>query len=173
SAAFERVEGGLRLDQLAEVSVLQAGLRTRTIDVAEALARLEVLRGQPHRYPRGGLLVGGVLAGVGVALVLAPTWSAVLCAALRAPATVGWMVLAGRSILVRTLLPFFAAFLAAVVAFGGAQLGLVSSPLWTMIAPIAVLLPGALIVTGLSELAAGSMMAGTARLGHGTTQLLL
>src|SRR5699024_7029055 len=64
-------------------------------------------------------------------------------------------------------------FLAAVVAFGGAQLGLVSSPLWTMIAPIAVLLPGALIVTGLSELAAGSMMAGTARLGHGTTQLLL
>ncbi len=173
AASFERVEGGLRLDQLAEVSVLQAGLRTGVIDVREALARLEVLRGQPHRYPRGGLLVGGVLAGAGVALVLAPTWSAVLCAALLAPATVGWMVLAGRNNLVRTLLPFFAAFLAAVVAFGGAQLGLVSSPLWTMIAPIAVLLPGALIVTGLSELAAGSMMAGTARLGHGTTQLLL
>src|SRR5690606_35938636 len=35
------------------------------------------------------------------------------------------------------------------------------------------LLPGATLVTGLVELAAGSMVAGTSRLGHGTVQLLL
>ncbi len=36
-----------------------------------------------------------------------------------------------------------------------------------------MLLPGALIVTGMSELAAGAMVAGTSRLVFGTVQLLL
>lgn len=172
-ATFERVEGGVRLDQLAEASVLEAGLRTGTISVAEALERLARLRAQPHRYPRGGLLAGGILAGVGIALVLAPSWPSVLFAALIAPWTVLLMVLARHSTMVRTLIPFFAAFIAALIAFLAAQQGLLESPLWTLVAPIAVLLPGAVIVTGLSELAAGSIVAGTARLGHGTTQLLL
>lgn len=173
AATLERVEGGVRLDQLAEVSVLQAGLRTGAISVDDALRRLGALRSQPHRYPRGGLLAGGILSAVGIALVLAPAWSSVLFAALIAPWTVALMVLAGKSTLVRTLMAFFAAFMASIIAFLAAQQGLVAAPLWTLIAPIAVLLPGATIVTGLTELAAGSMIAGTARLGHGTTQLLL
>ncbi|QDO87468.1 threonine/serine exporter family protein [Ornithinimicrobium ciconiae] len=173
SATFERVEGGVRLDQLAEASVLQAGLRTGAIPVEDALDRLATLRAQPHRYPRGGLLAGGILAGVGIALVLAPSWASVLFGALIAPWTVLLMILARHSLLVRTLMPFFAAFIAALIVFLAAQQGLLESPLWTMVAPIAVLLPGAVIVTGLTELAAGSIVAGTARLGHGTTQLLL
>ena len=47
------------------------------------------------------------------------------------------------------------------------------APLWTLIAPLAVILPGATIVTGLTELGAGAMVGGTARLAHGTMQLLL
>ena len=147
-ATLERVEGGLRLDQLAEVSVLQAGLRTRTITVEDALAKMATLRAQPHRYAHGGLLGGGLLAAVGIALVLAPSWPSVLFAALIAPWTVTLMVFSGRSALIRTLTPFFAAFIAALIAFLAAEQGLVSSPLWTLVAPIAVLLPGALIVTG-------------------------
>lgn len=173
AASMERVEGGVRLDQLAEVSRLRAGLRTGVVSVEDALTRLSTLRAEPHRYAHAGLLGGGLLAAVGIALVLAPSWPSVLFAALIAPWTVTLMVLAGRSALVRTLMPFFAAFIAALIAFLAAGQGLVTSPLWTLVAPIAVLLPGALIVTGLTELAAGSMMAGTARLGYGATQLLL
>lgn len=172
-ATFERVEGGLRLDQLAGVSRLQAGLRSGHISIDDALAKLATLRAQRHRYPHGGLLAGGILSGAGIALVLAPSWPSVLFAALIAPWTIALILLAPRSTLVRTLMPFFAAFIAATIAFLAARHGLVSAPLWTMVAPIAVLLPGATIVTGLTELAAGSMLAGTARLGHGTTQLLL
>lgn len=172
-ATFERVEGGLRLDQLAEVSVLHDRLCSGAITPDEALDRLSTLRAQPHRYPKGGLLVGVVLSAVGIALVLAPTWSAVAFAALIAPFTVLLMVLSRHSALIRTLTPFFAAFIAGVIAFGAADQGWVTSPMWTLIAPIAVLLPGAVLVTGLHELAAGAMLAGTARLGHGTTQLLL
>ena len=41
----------------------------------------------------------------------------------------------------------------------------------TLLPPLAQLLPGALIVTGMSELAVGHMQAGTSRLSYGFVQL--
>lgn len=172
-ATYEGVEGGLRLEQLADCTALLAGLRAGRLTPEEALASLATLRAQPHRYKVPGLLAGGVLSGVGIALVLAPTWPSVVFAALLAPLTVVLMVLSGRNRTISTLTPLLAAFVTALVAFSAASAGLVPAPLWTLVAPIAVLLPGATIVTGLVELAAGSMVAGTSRLGHGTVQLLL
>lgn len=172
-ATFEQVDGGLRLDQLAEVSAVHAGLRTGETTPEDALAHLATLRQQPHRYALTGLFGGGILSGVGIALVLAPNWPSVLFAALLAPVTILLLVLAGSSRMVQTLMPFFAAFIVASAAFLLASQGLVPAPLWTLVAPIAVILPGATIVTGLTELAAGSMVAGTSRLAHGTTRMLL
>lgn len=177
-ATTERVEGGLRLDQLADVSALVAQLRLAPADQRYAVAqqvldRLSTLRADPHRYPRFGLIVGGILAGLGIALLLAPAGPSVLFGALLAPVTVTFMALAGRGSTVRVLQPMLAAFVVSLAAFGAAQLGWIEAPLWTLVGPIAVILPGALIVTGLSELAAGALSAGTARLAHGTTQLLL
>lgn len=172
-ATFEQVEGTVRLDQLADVSAVLAGLRAGRIPADRALARLGTLRARPHRYAIPGLLAGGVLSGAGIALVLAPSWPSVAFAALLAPVTVALMLLGVRSRTISTLLPFVAAFVSSTAAFAAAGAGLVDAPLWTLVAPIAVLLPGATIVTGLVELAAGSMVAGTSRLAHGTVQLLL
>ena len=172
-STFEAVEGGLRLEQLADGSALLAGLRAGRLTPDEALASLAMLRSQPHRYRVPGLAAGGVLSGVGIALVLAPAWPSVVFAALLAPVTVVLMLLSGRNRTISTLTPLLAAFVTALVAFSAASAGWVSAPLWTLVAPIAVLLPGATIVTGLVELAAGSMVGGTSRLGHGTVQLLL
>ena len=72
-----------------------------------------------------------------------------------------------------TLLPVVAAFATGCLIFLAAEADLLDGPLRTLLAPIAVLLPGALIVTGMSELAAGAMVAGSARLIFGTVQLLL
>ena len=66
-----------------------------------------------------------------------------------------------------------AAFSVGCIIFVAAGEDLLEGPLRTLLAPIAVLLPGALIVTGMSELAAGAMVAGTARLVFGTVQLTL
>ncbi|WP_158288676.1 threonine/serine ThrE exporter family protein [Ornithinimicrobium flavum] len=173
AATFEQVDGAVRLDQLADVSTVLAGLRAGRLPADEALSRLGALRAAPHRYAVPGLVVGGVLSGVGIALVLAPAWPSVLFAALVTPLTVLLMLLAGRYRTAATLTPFVAGFVAALAAFWAADAGLVTAPLWTLVAPIAVLLPGATLVTGLVELAAGSMVAGTSRLGHGTVQLLL
>ncbi len=172
-SAFEQVDGPLRLDQLADVSTVLAGLRSGRLGADEALDRLGTLRARPHRYAVGGLVGGGVLVGTGIALLLAPAWPSVLFGALLSPVPVGLMLLGGRSRTVATLLPFLAAFLVALASFAAAGAGLVEAPLWTLVAPIAVLLPGATIVTGLVELAAGSMVAGASRLAHGSVQLLL
>lgn len=173
AATFEGVDGGVRLDQLAEVTAVHTALTSGLLDPDDALARLAVLRQHPHRYPAYGLPLGLFLIGTGVALVLAPAWSSVIFAALLSQVVAGLMMLSGRTLLVGTLMPFLAAFASAFAAFGAAELGLVDAPLWTLVPPIAVLLPGALIVTGLTELSAGSMVAGTSRLAYGATQLLL
>ena len=55
--------------------------------------------------------------------------------------------------------------------FGAADAGLLDGPLRTVLPPLAVLLPGALVVNGMSELAAGHMQAGSARLTYGLVQL--
>lgn len=173
SATFEQVDGGLRLDQLADVLALQAELRSGRVSAGEALDRLGRLRGQPHRYRAYGLLVGGMLTGLGIGLILAPSLPSVLFTLVLAPLTPLFVLLGTRGRTLRTLSPFLAAFVVAALAFGAAAQGWLEAPLWTLVAPIAVLLPGALIVTGLTELAAGAMVAGSSRLAYGLTQLLL
>lgn len=173
ATTFESVDGGVRLDQLAEVTAVHAGLTSGVLSPTDALARLAVLRQRPHRYKAYGLPLGIFLIGTGVALVLTPAWSSVIFAAVISQVVTGLLMLSGRTHLVGTLMPFLAAFAAAVAAFGAAEAGLIDAPLWTLVPPIAVLLPGALIVTGLTELSAGSMVAGTSRLAYGGTQLLL
>ncbi len=61
----------------------------------------------------------------------------------------------------------------ACLVFGAARAGLVESPLRTLLPPLAVLLPGALIVTATTELAAGDMVAGASRLVYGLAQVQL
>ena len=173
AATFEGVDGGVRLDQLAEVTAIHTALTSGALGAEDALARLAVLRQQPHRYPTLGLPLGILLIGTGVALVLAPAWPSVIFAALLSQVVAGLMMLSGRTLIVGTLLPFLVAFASAAAAFGGSELGLVDAPLWTLVPPIAVLLPGAVIVTGLTELSAGAMVAGTSRLAYGATQMLL
>lgn len=173
ASTFESVDGGVRLDQLAEVTAVHAALTAGTLPPAEALQRLSVLRERPHRYPAYGLPAGTLLVATGIALVLAPVWPSILFAAVISQVVAGLMALSGRTLLVGPLLPFLAALASSLAAFGLAERGLIDAPLWTLVPPIAVLLPGSLIVTGLTELSAGAMMAGTGRLAFGGTQMLL
>lgn len=172
-STFEQVEGGVRLDQLSDVLVLQAALRSGRISPEEGLARLGRLRAQPHRYKLFGTLVGGMLTGIGIGLILAPALGSLLFTLVVAPLTPLFVILGSRTPTLRILTPFLSAFTIAIAAFLAADAGWLSAPLWSLVAPIAVLLPGALIVTGLTELAAGAMVAGSSRLAFGLTQLLL
>lgn len=172
-ATIESIEGGLRLDQLSEVSTVQVGLLTGRMSPAAALDLLKSLRARPHRYSSLGMYAGGLLSSSGIALLLHPAPAAVAFAAVMSPLVVSLILLAGRSRTISTLLPLVAAFPVALLAFAFADVGWLDGPLRALLPPLAVLLPGGLIVTGLSELAAGAMVAGASRLVFGTTQLLL
>jgi len=68
-------------------------------------------------------------------------------------------------------LPTVAAFMVSAPVFIAADAGWIDGPLRTVLPALAPLLPGALIVTGISELAAGHRQAGASRLIDGIVPL--
>ena len=172
-AAYEAVEGGLRLDQSARVAAVQHGLETGSVSPEAALDALASLRAQRPRFPVSGMYLGGFAIAFGVGTLLQPSWNAVLFATAVSPVVVALMRLTSRRLIPAALLPLVASFCVAVPAFLLHRAGWVPSPLRSLLPPVAVLLPGSLIVTGLSELVAGRMTAGASRLVYGSTQLVM
>lgn len=173
ASTYESVNGSLRLDQAADVREIRHQLLAGTATVAQARQQLLSLRGRPPRYPAWLSDLGWIGIAVGIAFILQPGWANVAFAALGAIVVVALIRLGERFRLIATLLPTLAAFLLACGVFVAANAGLVEGPLRTLLPPLAVLLPGALIVTAMSELAAGDMVAGSSRLIFGLVQLLL
>ncbi len=173
AAGFHAVGPPLRFDQAAALQGVVARVLARELGPDAAVAELRAVLAMPPRWPRWVGPAALLPVGGGLALILQPAWPNVLAALVGSVVVAALVELAGRSRLLQTLLPVVAAFLVACLIFGAADADLLDGPLRTLLAPIAVLLPGALIVTGMSELAAGAMVAGTARLVFGGVQLLL
>lgn len=172
-ATFEAVQGSLRLDQAAEVRTIRYQLLEGSLSLDEAVDQLLALSSRPPRYPDWLANLGWIGISAGIAFILQPGWPNVAFSVLGGAVVVALVRLSRRVRLVSTLLPTLAAFLVACLVFAGAQAGLLDGPLRTLLPPLAVLLPGALIVTAMSELATGDMVAGASRLIFGTVQLLL
>ncbi|MET0896540.1 MAG: threonine/serine exporter family protein [Mycobacterium sp.] len=173
AATFESVQGGLRLDQAAEVRTIRHQLSLNTLTVSQATEELRGLRHRPPRYPQWSANLGWIAIATGIALILQPGGANVAAAAIGAVVVVALFRLGQRYSLIATLLPTLAAFCVACGVFAAANADLLEGPLRTLLPPLAVLLPGALIVTAMSELAAGDMVAGASRLTFGLVQLLL
>lgn len=173
STAFEQVGRPLRFDQLAQISTLPAALIAGRESPDGALRALAAAMMAPARIPGWLAAAALVPVGVGIALILQPALPNVLAAAVGAVIVAVLTTLAVRWALLQTLLPIVAAFVVAALILLAADASLLEGPLRTMLGPLAVLLPGALLVTGMSELASGAMVAGASRLIFGTVQLLL
>jgi uncharacterized membrane protein YjjP (DUF1212 family)/uncharacterized membrane protein YjjB (DUF3815 family) len=172
-ATFESVDGRLRLDQAADVRLIRHLIVAGRIDVDQALDRLSGLRGKPLRYPAWLAEGGFVAVAVGICLILQPGVANLGAAAVGGAVVMGLSRAARWHPSLLALLPTVAAFAVSALVFAAAGAGLLDGALRTVLPPLAVLLPGALMVTGLSELAAGAMVAGSSRLVYGTVQLLL
>ena len=172
-STYEAVQGSLRLDQAAEVRTIRYQLLVGSSTIEEAIAALLALGARPPRYPTWVANLGWIGIATGIALILQPGRANVAFAAVGGAVVVGLFRLGQRFRLVGTLLPTLAAFVIGCLVFAGAEVGLLEGPLRTLLPPLAVLLPGALIVTAMSELATGDMVAGTSRLVFGAVQLLL
>jgi uncharacterized membrane protein YjjP (DUF1212 family)/uncharacterized membrane protein YjjB (DUF3815 family) len=171
--AYESVVGGLRLDQASDVRLIRHLLVSEQIDAEQAIDRLLELRKKPARYPRLLAELGFVAVAVGICLILQPGAANLVAAAVGGAVVVVLSGFARRHPSLLPLLPTVAGFVVSCLVFAAADAGLLDGALRTVLPPLAVLLPGALMVTGLSELAAGAMVAGSSRLLYGTVQLLL
>ncbi|MEW1913494.1 threonine/serine exporter family protein [Kitasatospora sp. NPDC085895] len=172
-AVFEPVGPALRFEQTADVLDVVHRLRTGGLDGHQALRDLDAVRRAPARWPVWVADLGVLPVGVGLCLYLQPVAANVLAAALGSLIVVGLTMTARRLPLLRPLLPVTAGFLVSVLVLGAARASLLDGPLRTIVATLAILLPGGLLVTGLSEIAAGAASAGTARLVSGSVQLSL
>ena len=172
-ATVETINGPLRLDQSAEVRWIRHQLLTGRLDSRQAMARLATLRDQPERYPSWLSALAWVIIAVGIGLILQPGVANLVVTASCSALVLALARLSARSPALATLLPTVAAFVVGCLVFGAAAAGLVDGALRTLLPPLAILLPGATLVTGLSEIAAGAMVAGVSRVGYGVTQLLL
>ena len=136
-------------------------------------AAASALRSKPRRFPGWTADLGLVAVTAGLCLILQPGWANLGFAVLGSIAVAGLIRLSRQYPLVATLLPALAAFVVGCGMFAAAEAGLLEGPLRTALPALAVLLPGAILVTAMSELAAGDMMAGAARMIYGIVQLML
>jgi uncharacterized membrane protein YjjP (DUF1212 family) len=171
--AFEPTGPTLRFDQVAQVTRISDRVLSGALDPDEAIEALGAVLRAPAPTRPWVAAAGLVPIAAGVELVLQPAAANVLAATAGGAVVALLALAAGRWALLATLLPVVAAFVLGCLMFLAEGADLIDGPLRTLLAPLAVLLPGALIVTGMSELAAGAMVAGTARLVFGAVQLLL
>ncbi|MGO4957757.1 threonine/serine ThrE exporter family protein [Luteococcus sp. Sow4_B9] len=172
-ATIERVEGGMRLDQSLRVGEVRRDLLAGRLDVDQGVAAMAAARRIPHAYGAWGFYLGLVMVSMGICLIMQPSAINVLLAGFCSLLVSFLMRASTRHALLAALLPSVAALVVSLVVMGADQLGLVEGPLRTLICPIAVLLPGALLSTGIAELATGAIVSGTARFFNGLVQLLL
>ncbi|MEW1952066.1 threonine/serine exporter family protein [Terrabacter sp. NPDC080008] len=170
-ATFRAAPPGLRLHQSADVRVVRHRLLTDQLTLREARDELAAAMRRPLQRPSWLVALAWPVLATGIALILQPGWANVAAAAVGALIVLALVQLAERFEVVKALLPTLAAFAVSLVVFGAANAGLLEGPLRTVLPSIAVLLPGALVVNGMSELAAGHMQAGSARLAYGLAQL--
>lgn len=172
-ATYQAVSSALGLDEADEVRLLLHQLRIARLSPGKAQEQLAALTARPPRYPTWLVGLGWVGFSVGIGLILQPAPISLAVNALGAVIVWALVRASHRVAFLSKVLPTVAAFAVACLVFTADELNLLEAPMRTLLAPLAILLPGSALVTGISELAAGAMVAGVSRLGYGIVRLLL
>lgn len=164
----------LRLDQVADVlDLAQSAVRGDTRPDAGLRALDEILASPPPSTGRRRAL-GYVTVAAGLSLVLGGGWlDVVLAAVLGGLVAVVTHLTRRMPAVYQALLTGACAFVVAVPVFLLVRTGLPVGLLAPLIGPLVTFLPGALLTTGVIDLATRQMIAGSARIASGVMQLVL
>ncbi|MGN6219736.1 MAG: threonine/serine exporter family protein [Microbacterium sp.] len=111
---------------------------------------------------------GTALVAFGLAVLFRCPWWAVVTSAVAGVVVGAITAVLRRSGAASSIMPFVAAFASTLLVGGvAAWLGTGAVPLFAVCAPIAILVPGALITNALLELSATDIVTGSARLAYG------
>ena len=170
------VSSGERKLLLSQVDHLQHTVdaaRTGVLDPSSTIDRIRQMRELPPPYSPVQRVLGYVLLSAGLSVLLGASWIGIALAAVLG-AGVGTLLLVGERVPQR-----YGALLTVAIAFGVSLtiFLLLRGPfgpdiLPALIAPLVVLLPGALLTTAVIELSTGQMISGAGRLAAGGMQLV-
>lgn len=163
----------LRLDQIAAVYQLGSEVQRGEVSPRAGLTRLTEIQRMKARFGRGGILLGHVLLTVGLSMVVMPSTSNLIAAAILGAAVGALKVLNRDRPILAVPLPVVAAAIVSALVFLGVKYELPIDPRYAIIPPLVSFLPGAMLTLGMVELAYGDMVSGSSRLTTGFVQLVL
>lgn len=169
----EQLDSALRLDQTAALYELVDRAEQAELTPAEGNEEVADIIASDSRFNWWQSLIGHVILTVSICLILQPTWDDIWLAAVFG-LVVGLIRMAGnRWTRMQMLMPVISAFVVSGATFELAKQGWANADLRAMIAPLVTFLPGAMLTTGVVELAAAELITGASRLVAGAVQLLL
>lgn len=174
TGAVASESGQLLFSQIDEVQRTVDAARTGVLDPRSTVERIDRIRDMSPPYGRVVRVVGYAFLSGALSVLLGASWTGVSLAA-------GLGLITGAALLVSERLPrrygalitVGIAFFVALVVFLLLRNGFGSGILSALLAPLVVLLPGALLTTAVLELSTGQMISGAGRLAAGGMQLVL
>jgi len=174
TGAVASADGQLLLSQIDEVQRTVDAARTGVLDPRSTVERMDRIREMQPVYRPVVRVIGYAFVSGALAVLLGATWPGVSLSAVLGLVT-GAALLVSERVPRRygALITVAIAFMVALAVFLLMRAGWGSGILAALLAPLVVLLPGALLTTAVLELSMGHMISGAGRAAAGAMQLVL
>lgn len=163
----------LPLNQISALTELIDRVLNKKTSPAEASKEVENILTMPPRFNALIMTIGYTISVIGLTLLFRPDLRAVLVTGAAGLMVGVLLILFKKWPRFNLLLPIIAAILVSWFIFDLTQEGLIFGPANLIISPLIIFLPGAILTTGMIELASGHLISGSARLMYGAASLLL
>lgn len=174
TGAVSTGDGQLLFSQIDEIQKTVDAARTGVLDPRSTVERIARIRGMGPSYGRVVRVLAYAVLSAALCVLLGATWRGVLVAAALG-LVVGAALLVSERVPRRygALITVGIAFVVATAVFLLIRAGWGTGILAALLAPLVVLLPGALLTTAVLELSMGHMISGAGRTAAGGMQLVL
>jgi uncharacterized membrane protein YjjP (DUF1212 family) len=163
----------IQLNQVSEIVELVDKVKHKRFSLPQASQKVDQILAQKPRFNPLVIIMGYILSCVGLTLLFRPDLPSLIVTGI-AGILVGLLTLLFRwQPRFDLLLPIFAAVLVSTLTFKLTDLGYIFGPANLLITPLIIFLPGALLTTGMIELASKHILSGSSRLIYGVVVLLL
>lgn len=163
----------MQLDKVSELGELVDRVMHKQITPAQAILQIDEILAKKPRFGPVIIILGYFLSCIGLTMLFRPDIRSMLVTGL------GGVLVGVITLLFRwrprfdLLLPIFAAVVVSTIVFSLARLSFIFGPANLLITPLITFLPGALLTTGMIELASMHILSGSSRLIYGAAVLLL